>query len=55
MMTDVAVQTDETMIARLLAQIAVTLDRKDITVISEPAPHCVVGFGEFFPTQKQPL
>ena len=43
--TDVEVQTNATMIARLLAQTAVTLDSNDITVIPEPATAALLGLG----------
>ncbi len=38
-MTDVAMQTDASMVGRFLAQTAVTLDSNDITVVPEPASY----------------
>jgi hypothetical protein len=40
-MTDVAMQTDASMVGRFLAQTAVTLDSNDITVVPEPATYAI--------------
>jgi hypothetical protein len=45
-MTDIAVLTDATIVGRLLAQTAVTLQSNDITIVPEPATYAVLlGFG----------
>jgi hypothetical protein len=45
-MTDVAMQTDASMVGRFLAQTAVTLDSNDLTVVPEPATYAALfGLG----------
>lgn len=45
-MTDVAVKTDASIIGRLLAQTAVTLESNSVTIVPEPATYAALfGLG----------
>jgi hypothetical protein len=45
-MTDIAVLTDASVVGRLLAQTAVTLQSNDVTIVPEPATYAaLLGFG----------